>query len=280
MNCCSSAQCEGLQSLFGKKLAEDELRDYRAKGPSKTTAMMLAAIRAAMDVRGATLLDVGGGVGSVHHELLKSGLASAVDVDASSAYIAASRQEAERLGHAGRLSHQFGNFVDLAAQIANADVVALDRVICCFPEVERMVGESARKAQRIYALVFPKSAWWMRLARSVANAFMRLIGHKYRFFVHPSELVHFLITSHGLRQIYMGTRWMWQVRVYAREGWMDSTSGAECGCELTRKTPALEAKGFKLPHIVIVRSRVAKLLKKVAAVFERVPVCLHRYLLA
>ena len=128
----------------------------------------------------------------------------------------ASRVEAERLGHASQLSHKFGNFIDLAPEIANADIVTLDRVVCCFPDVKGMIGESAQKAQRVYALVFPKSDWWMRLARSVANAFMRLVQHKYRFFVHPTEMVDDLITSRGLRQIYIGTHWMWQVRVYAR----------------------------------------------------------------
>ncbi|MGZ8690915.1 MAG: class I SAM-dependent methyltransferase, partial [Aeromicrobium sp.] len=45
-----------------------------------------------------TVLDIGGGVGAVHHELLHSGAATAVDVDASRAYIAVAREEAERQG--------------------------------------------------------------------------------------------------------------------------------------------------------------------------------------
>ena len=117
--------------------------------------MLLDAIRAE-GVDGASLLDVGGGVGVVQHELLAAGVSSAVSVDASSAYLAVAKEEAERRGHADRLEQHHGNFVDVAPQIGQADIVTLDKVICCYHDVEQLVRLSSAKAKRVYAVVYPR----------------------------------------------------------------------------------------------------------------------------
>src|SRR5262245_39909488 len=99
MNCC---QCQGIEDEFGQREAARKLESYRQRGPEHTTTMLLEAI-AAEGVAGKSLLDIGGGVGAIQHELLKAGLQSAVDIDASTAYIAAAQDEGERQGHADRI---------------------------------------------------------------------------------------------------------------------------------------------------------------------------------
>ncbi|UCC73007.1 MAG: methyltransferase domain-containing protein [Gemmatimonadota bacterium] len=82
-------------------------------------------------MEGATLLDIGGGVGVIQHELLDAGARGATGVEAVPRYLAAARGEAERRGHAERVDLVLGDFVELAGAIEPADMVTLDRVICC-----------------------------------------------------------------------------------------------------------------------------------------------------
>src|SRR5262245_32080162 len=120
----SCPQCKGIENLFDTGIAKGELDNYRRKGPSKQTRILLDVIRQA-GVKGLTLLDIGGGVGAIQHELFKAGVEKAVDVDASSAYLAAAREEATRQGYADNVQYLHGDFIELAPQVEQADIVTL-----------------------------------------------------------------------------------------------------------------------------------------------------------
>src|SRR5215218_3543976 len=92
-HCCS----QGLDEAFGDRTARRDLKRYRRKGPSKSTRRLLAALRS-HGVQGASLLDIGGGVGAIQHELLEAGVSRAFAADASAAYLRAAREEAQRRG--------------------------------------------------------------------------------------------------------------------------------------------------------------------------------------
>ena len=109
-----------------------------------------------------------------------------------------------------------GDFVSLAASIPDADIVTLDRVICCYDNVKALVSLSASKARRLYGAVYPRSTWWMRLPLFLENTRYRLRRSPFRAFVHPSQLVDQLIRNAGLRPIYQQNTLAWQVVVYQR----------------------------------------------------------------
>lgn len=212
-----SGCCQGADKVFGRRAAEHDLRRYRKNGPSKPTRILLEAVRA-QGVAGATVLDIGGGVGAVQHELLASGAARARGVDASAAYLRAAAAEAERRGHADRLEMREGDFVVLADAIEPADVVTLDRVICCYPDVAALVGRSADRARRVYGLVYPRDAWWTRAGVRVTNLWFRLTRNPFRAFVHRVAAVHRLAAEAGLELSATRTAGpVWQVAVYTRE---------------------------------------------------------------
>jgi tRNA1(Val) A37 N6-methylase TrmN6 len=212
MNCC---QCQGIEDVFSQQYVTKELSRYRAKGTIKTTRMLVQAIQEA-GVDGLTLLDIGGGVGAVQHELLGAGVQEATNVDASKAYINAAKAEAQRRGYAERVSHYHGDFVDLAADIAPADIVTLDRVICCYHDMEKLVSLSAERARKLYGLVYPRDTWWIRLALVVDNLFSRLQRSSYRAFVHPTEAVEDLVCRYGFKRNSYRQTLVWQVVVYTR----------------------------------------------------------------
>jgi magnesium-protoporphyrin O-methyltransferase len=212
MVCC---QCQGIEDLFDEKMVSKELARYLAKGPDKTTRMMINALKVE-GVQGSTLLDIGGGVGAIQHELLDAGAQAAVDVDASGAYLQAAQKEAQRRGVADQIQFQHGNFVDLAVQIDPADVVTLDRVLCCYPDMEQMVRLSAARAKKLYGLVYPRDGWLARVGIAVMNLFFRAQKNPYRAFVHPSQAVEALVTGEGFQRRYYRRTLFWQVIVYAR----------------------------------------------------------------
>jgi predicted TPR repeat methyltransferase len=214
MDCC---QCKGFETVFDEKEAQGKLKAYRKGGPAKTTQMLIEALRT-QGVEGMTLLDIGGGVGAIQHELLREGVERATGVDASAAYIKVAREEAERQGHAGRVSYRQGNFVDLAPGLEPADIVTLDRVICCYHDVRSLVGLSAAKAGSLYGLVYPQDTWWTRALVRADNLWMWVRRNPFRGFVHPEPVIQALVREGGLTRRYHRLSGPWQVAVYAREG--------------------------------------------------------------
>jgi magnesium-protoporphyrin O-methyltransferase len=207
--------CRGVDKIFDQGTAERELRAYRAHGPGKTTRLLIAALKAA-GVADRTLIDIGGGVGAIQHELLKGGAHSAIAIDASAAYLHAAKQEAERQGHTNRVAYQQGDFVELAPQLPQADIVTLEKVICCYPDMRALVGLSSARAGKLYGVVFPRDTWWMRLAGLVVNIFPWLQRNAFRFFVHPTEAIESVIRANGLERRYYRKTLLWQVIVYTR----------------------------------------------------------------
>jgi 2-polyprenyl-3-methyl-5-hydroxy-6-metoxy-1,4-benzoquinol methylase len=163
-----SSCCQGFDDVFGAKTAERDLARYRRRGPTRPTRRLIAELRE-RGVAGATVLDIGGGIGAVQQGLLDAGAERATSVEASGAFVRAAREEAERLGRGDRIAYRQGDYVELAAGLEPADVVTLDRVICCYGDVEALVGRSADHARRLYGLVHPREAWWTRLGVGSAS---------------------------------------------------------------------------------------------------------------
>jgi magnesium-protoporphyrin O-methyltransferase len=211
----SFCQCCGIEEQFNRAEAARKLREYRRGGPARTTQLLLDAL-VRESVAGQTVLDIGGGVGAIQLALLKAGAAAATDVDASAAYLAAAREEAARQGHAERVTYHHGNFVDLADTLAPADIVTLDRVICCYHDMPALVERSAAKAARLYGLVFPRDTWWVRAAVRAENALMWLQRSSFRMFAHSSAAVDAAVRRNGLHQRFLRNAGPWQVVVYER----------------------------------------------------------------
>lgn len=219
MKCC--AQCEGIENEFDASCASSELEAYRKNGPSAQTRLLLDTIRA-HDVEGMTLLDIGGGVGAIQHELLDAGAAFAVSVDAASAYLETAKQEARHRNQSDRVTYHHGDFVELAPTLEPADIVTLDRVICCYHDMPALVAQSSALAKQIYALVFPVDRWWIRLGIRFANTYLRLRRNPFRIFAHRTASVDAIIRQNGLEPQLHHKDIFWQVMVYTRPNFATS----------------------------------------------------------
>ncbi len=200
---------------FNAEEARRDLLEYRAKGPDPSTRVLVNAL-IAQGVAGATLLDIGGGIGAVQLGLLEAGAASSVDVDASAPYLQVAESEAAERGWRDMTRYLHGDFTSLANEVEPADIVTLDRVVCCYPDARALIGRSAAKARRLYGLVHPVDRWWARLFGVLGNLGYRLFRNPYRIYIHPQALIDSLVSAEGLEPLSVRNDWFWRTAVYRR----------------------------------------------------------------
>ena len=209
-------QCSGIEKIFDDKIARRELKRYRRRGPARQTSKLLRLIREA----GAgfkSLLDVGGGVGGIQHELAEQGVKTIFAVDASAAYLAAARSEAEAQGYADRVTYSAGDFVEVARQIPDVDLVTLDRVVCCYHDPDSLLGAAAAKSQKALALVFPRETFWAKLGFFSINTTMKLRRSDFRAFIHPHTQLERILADAGLHLATATNGFVWRTAVYVKE---------------------------------------------------------------
>jgi len=207
--------CDDFASLFDRRTAEKDRDRYRREGPDRTTRMLLDLILS-RGVAGASILDVGGGIGVLDQELLRAGAGHAVLVDASPDYLSMARNEARRLNLLDRIEFVEGDFVRNAWAIDRADVVTLDRVVCCYPDAVSLVSLSAERARHLYGLVLPRDRWWIRLAVRLENVSMAIRRRTYRAFAHSPALVDRLAGEAGMVLVAERATAFWRVALFER----------------------------------------------------------------
>lgn len=202
--------------FYDEKRAASDLRKYRENGPIPSTQALIEALKAE-GVEGATLLDIGGGVGTIQHELLDAGVVHATNVDASSPYLAAAREESKRRGHSDRVTYHHGDFTELAESIPPADIVTLDRVINVYPDWERLAGLAAAHAQRYYGLVYPRDTPFVRLVIFAMNLFFRLLRKPVRASIRSERAIERVAHENGLSPHFArNVGPAWRVAVFSR----------------------------------------------------------------
>ncbi len=208
-------QCQGIEDLFSAEYVAKELKRYRKRGPDKTTRILIEALKQE-GVEGLSLLDIGGGLGAIQHALLQAGVENAVDIEASSAYLNAVKAETARRGFAERVDYRHGNFVELAQEVPPADIVTLNRVICCYPDMHKMVGLSLARAGKVYGLVYPRTDWWMKVWQALQSFFLRLSRSRFRTYLHSPQAVEALVRGQGFKRRFFRKTLTWQIAVYSR----------------------------------------------------------------
>ena len=193
--------------------AEADLERWRAGRLNPVTRELIDVLRSE-GVDGARVLDIGAGVGAVHVALLEAGAANAIDVDASREYLATARAEAERRGLAGRVAYRFGDVVALAAELPPADIVVLDSVICCDPNLELLLEAATRSRPRLVGITYPRDLWWMRAFMRLYNLWSAVRRSPARYFIHRHAQLEGWMTRAGYRNAHEGGVRVWRVVVY------------------------------------------------------------------
>lgn len=207
--------CVDAADFFGSSVARHELARYRRSGPSRSTRLLLEGLAREGALAG-HLLDIGGGVGTLQHEFLDAGGDRVTGVDASPAYQGAALEEARRRGTAERVSMVLGDAVELADDLPEADVVTLDRVLCCYPDMPALVKVSAGRARGAWGVVFPREHWVVRVGVALINLYQRLRRKEFRVYLHGPDRIAAEAVRMGLRPAWSSRTLLWEIRVFRR----------------------------------------------------------------
>jgi hypothetical protein len=203
--------------MFSPRMARRSLERYRSKGLDGLEKRMLAAASAG-GVAGARVLEIGGGIGTLQSELLEAGAERGEVVELVPAWEPYARELAREKGLGERTSFRVADVLESPDSVDDAEVVLLNRVVCCSPDGIALAEQAARLARRTLVLSFPRDAVWVRVGLGIFNASMRLFGRSFRVFLHsPAELAA-AAGAAGLQPAASGRTALWAFAAFYRTG--------------------------------------------------------------
>lgn len=211
-DCCTPA---GYRWIFSERYAQREAGRYRRRGLDKLSRQMLSVL-VKHGVAGASVLEVGGGIGDMQIELLRAGAARATSVELTPSYEVIAGELLRNAGLAEKVTRRVLDFASSGADIEMADVVVLNRVVCCYPDMPRLTAEAASHARRILVLSFPADRWYVRFALAFGNLALRVLRRGFEVFVHPPDGIVAVAREHGLEPIYNRAGPFWQMAFFER----------------------------------------------------------------
>jgi hypothetical protein len=211
-SCCDPRGCD---DFFTTRLARRAARRYREKGLDKTARRMVAFLEE-HGIEGATVVEVGGGVGEIQIELLKRGAARTVNLELSPAYDEEGARLFREAGVEAKAERRLHDIATDPEGIEPADVVVLHRVVCCYPDYARLLGAAANHARRLLVFSYPPRNAISRLLVGAQNLFFRVWGKEFRTFAHPPNRMLAVVEERGLRRSYAHHPVVWQIAGFQR----------------------------------------------------------------
>jgi len=210
-SCCHSQSASRFFSFF----AHSSRKRFEKKGFEPSQEHLLAGLNE-VGYDGATVLDIGCGVGHLHQSLLEKGARTAAGIDLAPKMLSEARDWADERGIGDRVSYLEGDFMELDEQVAAADICLLDKVVCCYPDAQGLVQKSLEKTKRAYAITYPRNRWIVRLGTRIWNSVLWLIRSDFRTFVHDPVRVESWIAGAGLEKRFEHHTAAWLTQIYLR----------------------------------------------------------------
>jgi SAM-dependent methyltransferase len=210
--CCAR---HGQEELFQERFARRLAKRYRRKGPD-AMARSLARRASQHGVAGAEVLEIGGGIGQVLLELLKAGAGRGEVVELVPAYEEHALELAREAGVGDRVSYRTADLVADPLARVPADVVVLNKVVCCTPDGVELAVVAASLARRTLALSFPRDVLWTRAFFGAANVLFWLSRRRFRTYVHPPAALAAAAESQGLRLASQRDGPLFRIAAYER----------------------------------------------------------------
>lgn len=179
---------------------------------------LYAALALEVGEQAPSVLELGCGSGALTVALLERGASTASGVDLSPGSLAVARRRAAEAGLTERTSFEVGDgaLVPLTPQ----DWVVLDRVLCCYADLDRLLRNSIAAARRRYAFSVPVSSGWRGvLNRAIGwleDTTNLLRGRPCPGFVHDIRQIEARLAAAGFRRTRSGAEGLWYVAVFDR----------------------------------------------------------------
>ena len=212
--CCAPPPTQGTNDFFSQRAAKF-LRKFRKKGLDKETRLLEQGILGGA-IAGASILEIGCGVGGLHMRLLQQGAATATGIDIAAGMIDGARQLSAELGLDHRVQYSIGDFAAQPEPFEKADIVIMDKVVCCYEQIDLLMRESLIRASTTYAIVFPRDTPLSRIGFQMFIAALRIIRLRFHPFWHDWEKMNGTIIASGFEEQYSASTLLWTARVYRR----------------------------------------------------------------
>jgi hypothetical protein len=211
-HCCRAGACE---EIFTGRFARRNLENLRRKGLGDVERRMVA-IASEPGIEGARVLEIGGGIGALQAELLGAGAARGEVVEVVAAYEPYARELARERGLEERTSFRVLDVLEEPDAVEPADVVLLNRVVCCSADGIELARRSAALSTRTLVLSFPRDALWVRMGVRVFNAGFAVFGRSFRLFAHPRQALVAAAESEGLSLAGGWRGALWELTAFRR----------------------------------------------------------------
>lgn len=216
--CCTPENINNLENHFTVQRAEEAAEEYLNNGLNSRGEKLVAYLDT--ETPGfATALDIGCGAGALHHELLQRGLVKkVVGVDASQNYLKKAAENAEKLELSKKVKYIQGDFALNPDLTEAADVVIMDRVVCCYPSLEPLLEPATAKARHYLLLSYPRDTLLERFFFFLSRIRHFVTRSQFHLYYHEPRRIVQLVEEAGFRSVYEDRDGEWQLSVYQRVG--------------------------------------------------------------
>lgn len=214
-SCCTPSVPTSGTDKFFSRWSKSYAKQFRKKGLAKEQKLLLEGIRK-VPIGEKNLLDIGCGVGALHLSLLQEGAAHAVGVDLAEGMIEKAKQFAQDKGLGEKTTYIVGDFVHVSDTVPEADITLLDKVVCCYENLDGLLEQSIGRTRSVYALTHPNENIVVKLMFQALIACSKLIRMQFRPFWHDWAAMRTRIAERGFRLIYQNSTLFWRVLVYQR----------------------------------------------------------------
>jgi 2-polyprenyl-3-methyl-5-hydroxy-6-metoxy-1,4-benzoquinol methylase len=211
---CRNSSTEGAAKFFSKR-AHSYLKRFRRRGLRKEQQLLVAGIPA-RTLQDATILEIGSGIGALHLTLVRDGAARATGVELSEEMLAGARDLADEMGVSNRVEYVQGDFVDISDRIDAADIVVLDKVVCCYENLGALLSKSIPKARRLYALVYPQDNVVVALGFFIVKTLANIFRWSFRPYRHDWNAMLRRVIANGFSELYRRETLLWTISVWEK----------------------------------------------------------------
>jgi len=213
-SCCRPGDYD---KVFDEKHARTKAREYARRGLNGDARRVVDLVRSRMSP-GYSLLEVGGGIGEIYLELLRDGAARALNVELATQYESVASELIRERGLGDRVERRLGDFVRDADGVPPADVVVMNRVVCCYPDADALVSAAADHARQLLVITIPVDRWYIRRGLAIANFLLALRGNTFRGYAHATASILSTARRHTMRPIEHRRGFIWQLIAFERSG--------------------------------------------------------------
>jgi 2-polyprenyl-3-methyl-5-hydroxy-6-metoxy-1,4-benzoquinol methylase len=210
--CCDH---DDYQSVFSGRFARRTSKRYQRRGLTPAARAIVDYVES-RGISGATVLEIGGGVGHLQVELLRRGASHVTNLEISQNYEAEAARILDEAGMTDRVTRRFLDIAQEPDAVVPADVVILHRVVCCYPDYATLLSAAASHARKALAYSHPPANVVNRVQFGTENVYRWLTRNDFRTFIHPPEGMIRAAEAGGLALTYRRHARDWDVVGLAR----------------------------------------------------------------